>query len=188
VGGHDVSGAAVEAVMGPGVLRTRPLPGEMTLSFLGRVAAGYGLAVREMVVAVVEGTEQLNLIGTLGPDSEVFLDAQARARVAALCRVPQEVLRRALPAWAQEEPRRQVPVGPAAQFQGSTKIVLPWGPGCPQCTSARTGRSEGCRLYLAPHQRVCPRHRYWLLEVPGTAGRLVDLARCPQVLTAGTGG
>lgn len=184
MGGHDVSGAAVEAVMGPGVLRTRPLPGEMTLSFLGRVAAGYGLAVREMVVAVVEGTEQLNLIGTLGPDSEVFLDAQARARVAALCRVPQEVLRRALPAWAQEEPRRQVPVGPAAQFQGSTKIVLPWGPGCPQCTSARTGRSEGCRLYLAPHQRVCPRHRYWLLEVPGTAGRLVDLARCPQVLTA----
>ncbi|MFJ2967538.1 helicase associated domain-containing protein [Streptomyces collinus] len=40
------------------------------------------------------------------------------------------------------------------------------------------------RRYLAPEQRVCARHRYWLLFLPGTSGLPVPLGRCPEVVQA----
>ncbi|MFE9539708.1 hypothetical protein [Streptomyces sp. NPDC006691] len=60
----------------------------MTLSFLGRIADRYGLTVRSLLSSVTEVAGQQGVVRALQGDSEVFLNAAARDRVAALCRVP----------------------------------------------------------------------------------------------------
>ncbi|MFF4088828.1 Helicase associated domain protein [Streptomyces nigra] len=152
-----------------------PVHGEVTRSFLGRLAARYGMELKELLPAVADAGGLSNVMGRAWPDSEVYLNQEARARVAVLCRVAPGNLHKALPAWAREEPRRRVATGPAAQFHHTPEMVWPWGPACPQCTAKGTGRSEGVRLYLQPWQRVCEVHRVWLMQVPGTAGCVVAL-------------
>lgn len=167
-----------------GVLRVGPLQGEMTQSFLIRLAACYGMAFRDLLAAILDVGGLPNVMGRARPDSEIYLNQEARDRVAQLCRVPQDHLMRALPAWAQEEPRRRFATGPAAQFHHTAEKVRRWGPACPACTARRTGRREAARLYLGPEQRVCLPHRRWLMQIPGTVGRVVDLAGSGQVLEA----
>lgn len=162
-------------VLGAGVWRVAPVPGEMTQSFLVRVAARYSMGFRELLSAVAEVGGLSNVMGRGRPDSEVYLSGEARDRVAVLCRVAPDHLHRALPAWAQEEPRRRFATGPAAQFHHTPEMVLPWGPACPGCAVRWTGRAEGVRLYLKPGQRVCGLHGWWLMQVPGTAGCAVAL-------------
>lgn len=171
-------------LLAAGAFRVAPLRGEMTLSFLGRVAARYGLAVRSLLSAVTEVVGQQNVVGVLKADSEVFLNAAARERVAGLCRVRQEDLRRALPAWEQEEPQGRCGEGPTAWLHAGVETVAAWGPVCPGCVAARTGQAVSARCYLAAHQWVCPRHGYWLMAVPGSGGRVVGLAGCPEVAQA----
>lgn len=158
-----------------GVWRVAPLRGEMTQSFLRRVAARYGVGLRDLLAAIAEVGGLSNVTGQTRVDSEVYLNRQARDRVSQLCRVPEDHLRRALPAWAQEEPRKRFAAGPAAQFHHTAEKVVPWGPACPECSARSAGRAEGARLYLEPQQRVCVLHRRWLMQVPGTAGRVVEL-------------
>ncbi|HSA51285.1 MAG TPA: helicase, partial [Yinghuangia sp.] len=176
--------AGVVGELGPGAVRTAPLDGEMTLSFVGRIAARFHLGVREVLGAVVQVDTVQNLRGVLRPDSEVYFNAAARARVAALCHVPEEHLHRALPTWAQQEPAAYYRPGPSALVSTGGESVGDWGPACGRCVAARTGRTTAARRYLEPHQRVCARHRVWLMAVPGTAGRCVDLGRCPEVVRA----
>ena len=156
----------------------------MTLSFLGRVAARYGLDVSALLALVLDVDGRQNLAGVLRPDSEVYLNAVARSQVAALCRVPVEDLCRALPAWVQEEPRERWAPGPAGRLHAGVETVRSWGAGCPGCVAARSGGAVPARFYLAPHARVCSRHQYWLMAVPGIGGRSVDLAGCPEVVQA----
>lgn len=156
----------------------------MTLSFLGRIADGYGLTVRSLLSSVTEVAGQQGVAGALRGDSEVFLNASARDRVAALCRVPQVGLHRALPTWTREEPLGPSKERPTAWLHNGVETVAAWGPACPGCVAARTGRIAPARMYLAAHQRVCPRHRCWLMSVPGSGGRVVGLAGCPEVVQA----
>ncbi|MEU4047533.1 helicase associated domain-containing protein [Streptomyces antibioticus] len=120
----------------------------------------------------------------LYPDSEIHLNAQAHARVSALCHVPQHVLEQALPAWTKEEPSGKYGTGPVGRLTRGEEAVAAWGPACPACTAARTGRDVPARRYLAPEERVCARHRYWLLHLPATSGLPVALGRCPEVIAA----
>ncbi|MFI5662945.1 Helicase associated domain protein [Streptomyces sp. NPDC051684] len=173
-----------ELSLAAGAFRATPLPGEMTLSFLQRVADRYGLTVRSLLSAITEVDGQQDVSGALRGDGEVFLNAAARDRVAVLCRVSQGDLRRALPAWTREEPLGPAKEKPAARLCNGVETVAAWGPACPGCVAARTGRVAPARVYLAAHQRVCARHRCWLMGVPGSAGRVVGLARCPEVVQA----
>ncbi|MFC9285729.1 hypothetical protein [Streptomyces sp. NPDC057052] len=141
----------------------------------GQVGSQVRQEIKELLPAVADAGGLSNVMGRARPDSEVFLNQEARDRVAVLCRVAPHHLYKALPAWAQEEPRRRFATGPAAQFHHTPEMVLPWGPACPKCTVRRTGRVEGVRLYLQPWQRVCGSHRAWLMQVPGTAGCVVAL-------------
>ncbi|WP_329528540.1 hypothetical protein [Streptomyces sp. NBC_01462] len=81
------------------VLRVVPLAGEITWSFLHRVADAYGLQVRGLRAwwrwenPVPQGSG-------VRPDGEVLLDAVAQAQVAAWCRIPAGHLARALSSWA----------------------------------------------------------------------------------------
>ncbi|MBI0375703.1 Helicase associated domain protein [Streptomyces albiflaviniger] len=156
----------------------------MAQSFLIRLAACYGMAFRDLLTAILDVGGLPNVMDRARPDSEIYLNQEARARVAQLCRVPQDHLLQALPAWAQEEPRRRFAKGPAAQFHHTAEKVRRWGPACPACTARRTGRREAARLYLGPEQRVCLPHHRWLMQIPGTVGRVVNLAGSGQVLEA----
>ncbi|MGW3498940.1 TniQ family protein [Streptomyces sp. NPDC001020] len=143
--------------------RVAPLPGELTLSFLTRLAARYHLTIRDLLAAATDIGGLRNLTGMLYPDSEIRLNAQERARVAMLCRVPPRVLERALPAWRREEPCGRYGAGPVGRLMRGEEAVAAWGPACPACTTARTGRRVPARQYLAPEERVSARHRNWLL-------------------------
>lgn len=83
-------------LLAAGSFRVAPLQGEMTLSFLGRIADRYGLTVQNLLSSVTDVAGQQSVAGALRGDSEVFLNAAARGRVSALCHVPQADLRRAL--------------------------------------------------------------------------------------------
>ncbi|MFK0017087.1 helicase associated domain-containing protein [Streptomyces sp. NPDC091027] len=166
------------------MVQTAPLPGEMSLSFLGRIAARLHLDVRDVLGAVVQVDTVQNLKGVLRADSEVYFNAAARARVAALCRMPEDLLQQALPAWARQEPSEYFRAGPSALLRTSGESEGGWGPACPQCVAARTGRRVAARRYLGAHQRVCARHRSWLMGIAGTGGRCVDLTGCPEVVQA----
>jgi hypothetical protein len=179
----QTTGWVGELLLAAGAFRVAPLQGEMTLSFLGRIADRYGLTVRNLLSTVTEAGQQ-DVVGALQGDSEVFLNAAARDRVAALCRVPQVSLHRALPAWTRKEPLGPSKERPAARLHNGVETVAAWGSACPGCVAARTGRVAPARVYLAAHQRVCPRHRRWLMSVPGSGGRVVGLAGCPEVVQA----
>jgi hypothetical protein len=127
-------------VLVAGVWRVAPVHGEMTQSFMGRLAARYGMEIKELLPVVADAGGRSNVMGRARPDSEVYLNQEARDRVAVLCRVAPHHLHKALPAWVQEEPRRRIPTGPAAQFHHTPEMVLPWGPACPECAVRRTGR------------------------------------------------
>lgn len=178
------SGVLVTALVGGAAGRVAPLRGELTLSFLTRLAARYHLGIRDLLAAVTETDGRQNVAGMLYPDSEIHLNAQARERVCTLSRVPVVVLERALPAWTHAEPHAHYPGGPAGRLTRGEEAVAPWGPACPACCAARTSRHVPARRYLAPEQRVCARHRYWLLFLPGTSGLPVPLGRCPEVVDA----
>ncbi|MEU3395004.1 MULTISPECIES: TniQ family protein [Streptomyces] len=162
-------------LLATGAFRVAPLQGEMTLSFLGRIADRYGLTVQNLLSSVTEVAGRQGVAGALQGDSEVFLNAAARDRVAALCRVPQVDLGRALPVWMREEPLGPSKERPTARLHNGVETVAAWSPACPGCVAARTGRMAPARVYLAAHQRVCPRHRYWLMSLPGSEGRVVGL-------------
>ncbi|MET7853915.1 Helicase associated domain protein [Streptomyces avermitilis] len=178
------SGILVTALASGAAGRVAPLQGELTLSFLTRLAACYHLGPRDLLAAVTETDGLQNLTGMLYPDSEIHLNAQARARIAALCRVAPQALERALPAWTREEPRGKYGAGPVGRLMRGEQAVAAWGPACPGCTATRTGRLVPARRYLAPEQRVCARHRYWLMYLPHTSGLSVPLAGSPEVVEA----
>ncbi|MFF8526579.1 TniQ family protein [Streptomyces werraensis] len=111
--------------------RVAPLPGELTLSFLTRLAARHHLTIRGLLAAVTDVGGQQNLTGVLYPDSEIHLNAQARVRVATLCRVPPRVLEQALPTWRREEPCGKYAAGPVGRLMRGEEAVAAWGPACP---------------------------------------------------------
>ncbi len=171
-------------LLAAGAFRVAPLQGEMTLSFLGRIADRYGLTVQNLLSSVTDVDGQQSVAGALRDDSEVFLNAAARDRISALCHVPQADIRRALPTWMREGPSGPSKERPTARLHNGVETVAAWGPACPGCVAARTGRVTPARVYLAAHQRVCPRHRYWLMSLPGSEGRVIGLAGCPEVVQA----
>ncbi|WP_330319450.1 helicase associated domain-containing protein (plasmid) [Streptomyces clavifer] len=178
--------ASRSATTQPGLVRLAPLQGETNLSYLDRLADRYRLGVKDLIPPLLQdGTELFRGFRT---DGEVYLNAEARARVSAFCRVSESVLGRALPAWAAHEPLSPDGAGPAGRFRFGA-VVPAAGEGCRLCTSARTGGAKPARLYLQPHTRVCPRHRRWMLGTQWVDGapagtEQIGLAGLPEVLSA----
>ncbi|MFK4152898.1 Helicase associated domain protein [Streptomyces fungicidicus] len=170
----------------PGPARLAPLQGETNLSYLDRLADRYRLGVRDLVPALLQVGG--GLFKGYRPDGEVYLNAEARARVCMFSRVPEEILQRALPAWTAQEPLSPDGAGTAGRFRFGS-VVPAAGEGCRLCTAARTGRAKPARLYLQPHTRVCPRHRRWMLGTHWIGGspagtEQIDLTGLPEMITA----
>lgn len=170
-----------------GAIRVAPLNGEVTLSFVGRVVSRYRLTAKELIGALIDVRRRPNLY-TVRPDSEVLFNTEARAVLAAFCRMPEDHLRRALPTWDTDLPAGKPGNGPAAWIR-TADTIAPTGPGCRACTATATKGTETARRYLLPHGQVCTTHQCWMLETPvvdeATAmpGQL-DLRNVPQILAA----
>ncbi|WP_309050447.1 helicase associated domain-containing protein [Streptomyces sp.] len=167
-----------------GAGRVAPLNGETTLSFMSRAASRYKLTAKELIGALVDVGRRPNLF-TVRPDGEVVFNAEARAVVAAFCRMPEEHLHRALPAWDRDGPSSRLGNRPAAWVRTAATIP-PTGPGCRACTATATRGREEARRYLLPHGRVCVRHQCWMLEAPVVDGAAavpgqLDLRYVPQI-------
>ncbi|WP_250850744.1 Helicase associated domain protein [Streptomyces malaysiensis] len=170
-----------------GAVRVAPLHGETTLSYMSRVASRYRLTAKELIGALVDVGRRPNLF-TVQPDGEVVFNTEARAVVAAFCRMPEERLHRALPAWSRDVPSSRLGSGPAAWVRTAATIP-PTGPGCRACTARATQGRDTARRYLPPHARVCVKHQCWMVEAPvvdgATAGPgQLDLRHVPQIAAA----
>ncbi|WP_405504025.1 helicase associated domain-containing protein [Streptomyces purpurascens] len=154
---------------------------------MSRVASRYRLTAKELIWALVDVGRRPNLF-TVRPDGEVVFNTEARTVVAAFCRMPEEHLRRALPAWGREVPSSRLGSGPAAWVRTAATIP-PTGPGCRACTARATQGGEEARRYLLPHARVCVKHQCGMLETPvvdeATAGPgQLDVRHVPQIAAA----
>ncbi|WP_261387038.1 Helicase associated domain protein [Streptomyces sp. BK340] len=170
----------------PGPVRLAPLQGETNLSYLDRLADRYRLGARDLIPALLQVGG--GLFKGYRMDGEVYLNAEARARISAFSRVPEEILQRALPAWTAQEPVSPAGAGAAGRFRFGT-VVPDAGEGCRLCTAARTGRTKPARLYLQPHTRICPRHGRWMLGTHWIDGapadtEQIDLTGLPEIVTA----
>ncbi|MEU1091561.1 helicase associated domain-containing protein [Streptomyces sp. NPDC005576] len=160
--------------------------GETNLSYLDRLADRYRLGVRDLIPSLLQVGG--GLFKGFRTDGEVYLNAEARARISVFCRVPEDVLGRALPAWAAQEPLAPDGVGAAGRFRFGV-VVSAAGEGCRLCTAARTGRAKPARLYLQPHTRICSRHRRWMLGTHWVDGapvdtQQIDVTGLPEMLAA----
>ncbi|MFI5877656.1 hypothetical protein ACIBAH_35620 [Streptomyces sp. NPDC051445] len=167
-------------------MRLAPLRGETNLSYLDRLADRYRLGVRDLIPALLQVGG--GLFKGYRTDGEVYLNAEGRARVSVFCRVPEEILQRALPAWTAQEPLSPDGAGAAGRFRFGA-VVPAAGEGCRLRAAARTGRTKPARVYLQPHTRICPRHRRWMLGTHWIDGgpadtEQVDLAELPQMAAA----
>ncbi|SCF66260.1 helicase associated domain-containing protein [Streptomyces sp. Ncost-T10-10d] len=165
----------------------RPLARETTLSFIERLAGRFHTTAYDLIAEFFAFGNRKPM-SSLIADGEVYFNADARDRFAALCAVPPQHLERALPAWTQLEPVGRYDAGPAATFYGAASIP-PTAAACTRCVAACTGRAEPARLYTAVHQRVCVRHHAWLLATQDDhsalpASRQLSLAGLPQVIRA----
>ncbi len=98
----------------PGPVRLA-LRGETNLSYLDRLADRYRLGVRDLIPALLQVGG--GLFKGYRTDGEVYLNAEARARISAFSRVPEEILQRALPAWTAQEPVSPAGAGAAGRFR-----------------------------------------------------------------------
>ncbi|MEV2196512.1 TniQ family protein [Streptomyces phaeochromogenes] len=169
-----------------GPVRLAPLQGETNLSYLDRLADRYRLGVRDLIPSLLQVGG--GLFKGYRTDGEVYLNAEARARISAFSRVPEEILQRALPAWTAQEPLSPDGAGAAGRFRFGA-VVPAAGEGCRLCTASRTGRAKPARLYLKPHTRICPRHRRWMLGTHWIDGapadsEQIDLTGLPEMVAA----
>ncbi|WP_260609338.1 helicase associated domain-containing protein [Streptomyces sp. WAC 01325] len=167
-------------------MRLAPLQGETNLSYLDRLADRYRLGVRDLIPALLQVGG--GLFKGYRTDGEIYLNAEARARVSGFSRVPGVILQRALPAWTAREPVSPGGAGAAGRFRFGV-VVPAAGEGCRLCTVARTGRAKPARVYLKPHTRICPRHRRWMLGTHWLDGapagtEQIDLTGLPEMLSA----
>ncbi|MFI9159028.1 helicase associated domain-containing protein [Kitasatospora aureofaciens] len=173
------------------LLKVRPFPGETTLSFTERLASTVQLTARELLRLLPQDGPK-PLFQQFQADSEVFLGAETRTLLAAFCAVPEEHLRRALPAWDQLPPGEAAAGGHAGvRFRG-VPLIADTCTACRMCTAQRTGQAVFARLYRPSHARICARHQTWLIGPhpahhdgdDGDDGVQISLRKAPEVAAA----
>ncbi|MER5981070.1 TniQ family protein [Streptomyces sp. NPDC001857] len=171
-----------------GLLRTAPLQGETTSSLICRIANRYGMEAK----ALRSSWQWRNYPpghdgGGARADAEVLLNAAGRQLLAALCGVEKDVLARALPSWGQEDAK--LPAGedqvPAAAWRIGGAVAGPVASGCRLCTARRTGTAMRMVRYAPRWERVCVRHRRWLLDADADQPlEHLDVRSVPEVAAA----
>ncbi|MDI3424327.1 TniQ family protein [Streptomyces luteolus] len=163
---------SVHSRLATGVIRTTPLEGETTVSWITRWAARYHLPPGPYLRAVLQQEGRATVSGRSGLGTELYLNTAARERVAAYSRIEEQVLACVLPAWPLDLDVLRHHTGPAAHWQSpiTTYTVASVMAGCLKCTAPRSGGRQVWQ-YRGWHQRVCRMHRIWLVGgEPGYTG------------------
>lgn len=172
----------------PGLLRTAPLQGETTSSLMYRVASRYGLEATALRSGWTWRNHQpRHGSGPARADAEVLLNAAGRQLLAGLCGVEEEVLGRALPSWAREDPKLpgEEDAVPAAAWRIAGTVAGPVAFGCRLCTARRTGTPVRVVRYARRWERVCGRHGRWMLDADADQPlEHLDLRGVPEVTAA----
>lgn len=175
-------------VLPPGLLRTAPLHGETTSSLICRIASLYGLEAKALRSRWHWRNHQpKHEGGACRADVEVLLNAAGRQLLAGLCGVEEGVLARALPSWGQEDGKLPAEEGgvPAAVWRIGGAVAGPVAFGCRLCTARRTGTVVRVVRYTPRWERVCVRHRRWLLDADaGQPLEHLDVRGVPEVAAA----
>lgn len=172
----------------PVLLRTAPLQGETTSSLMCRIASRYGMEAK----ALRSYWQWRNYPpghdgGGARADAEVLLNAAERQLLAGLCGVEEDILARALPSWEQEDTKLSAGKNgmPAAAWRTGGAVAGPVAFGCRLCTARRTGATDRVVRYAARWQRVCVRHRRWLLDADADQPlEYLDVRAVPEVAAA----
>ncbi|MFH8534780.1 hypothetical protein ACH4GE_41170 [Streptomyces tendae] len=170
------------------LLRTAPLPRETTSSLICRIAGGYGMEAK----ALRSYWQWRNYPpghdgGGARADAEVLLNTPGQQLLASLCGVEEDVLARALPSWGQEDSKLSSGKDgvPAAAWRTGGAVVGPVAFGCRLCAARRTGTVLRVVRYVPRWERVCVRHRRWLLDADADQPlEYLDVRDLPGVVTA----
>ncbi|GAA3909032.1 hypothetical protein GCM10023084_71560 [Streptomyces lacrimifluminis] len=172
----------------PGLLRIAPLQGETTSSLICRIAGRYGMEAK-----VLRSCWQWRNYppghdgGGTRADAEVLLNTPGRQLLAGLCGVEEDVLARALPSWGQEDAKLSAGKDgvPAAAWRTGGAVAGPVAFGCRLCAARRTGTAVRVVRYAPRWQRVCVRHRRWLLDADADQSlEYLDVRGVPEVAAA----
>lgn len=120
-------------------------------------------------------------------DAEVLLNAPGRQLLAGLCGVGEDVLARALPSWGQEDGKLSAGKDgvPAAAWRTGGAVAGPVAFGCRLCAARRTGTAVRVVRYAPRWERVCVRHRRWLLDADADQPlEYLDVRGVPEVAAA----
>lgn len=167
------------AVMG--VQRVRAVSGELTSSWLARLAGAYALSDQDLLRGILAGPSTPEISGAPLAGRELFLNGPARLGVARFTGVSAGQLGALLPAFAlgHERLTDQAAVARAAWYTARRS----WVSACLACTAGSGSGWRPVRVYPGPAGHICPRHQRWLLAGSRRSPAL-DLARLPDVLEA----
>ncbi|WP_316763676.1 TniQ family protein [Streptomyces herbicida] len=161
------------------------LAGETTASLIHRVAARYGLALRDVLhLWMCRNSPARHDGGGVRADAELVLNPAGRQVLAKLCRAAPEVLARALPAFSVDD--AEITTGEEAGVaQARWRAAGPAAFGCRLCTAGRTGEAVRVVRYAPRWQRVCVRHGRWLLDADADQPlEHLDVRGVPEVVAA----
>ncbi|WP_230424323.1 TniQ family protein [Streptomyces radicis] len=169
-------------------MHVAPLAGETAWSYLGRVAARYGMDPSALLGqwAWVNHRPQADG-GGVRPDGEILFNPAGQQLLARVGGAAPASLARALPSWARG-PADVAEAGepePLARWRVASAAGGPVAFGCRLCVARRTGRADAVVRYAQGWQRVCGRHHRWLLDADGGCGlEYLNLSGCPEVEAA----
>ncbi|MFJ3307145.1 TniQ family protein [Streptomyces sp. NPDC086549] len=165
-------------------LRTVPLAGETTASLIHRIAARYGLTLRDVLHLWTcrNSPARHDDGGGVRADAELVLNPAGRQVLAELCRVAPEVLAARFAGLLGGRRRDHYWQGGRG---GAGAVVGPASFGCRLCTARRTGEAVRVVRYAPRWQRVCVRHGCWLLDADADQPlEHLDVRGVPKVAAA----
>ncbi|WP_256725996.1 hypothetical protein [Streptomyces sp. IMTB 2501] len=120
-------------------------------------------------------------------DADMLLNAPGRQVLAAVCGIEEDVLARALPSWGQQDAKLSDGKDgvPAAAWRTGSAAARQAAFGCRLCAARRTGTAVRVVRYTPRWERVCARHRRWLLDADADQPlEHLDVRGLPEVVAA----
>jgi len=163
-----------------GIQRVRPISGEMTSSWLTRLAGAYALPVQDVLRGILTGPLPSQITGAPRAGAELFLNTPARTALARFADFPLEQLQVLLPSLSFTH-ERHTEEGPAQAAWHMPRHS--WVSACSACTAHTESGKYPPRVYPGAVGHICPRHHRWLLAGLRHSPA-VDLTQLPEVLEA----
>ncbi|MEV8597581.1 TniQ family protein [Streptomyces sp. NPDC052012] len=163
-----------------GVQRVRPVSGEMTSSWLARLAHAYALSGQDLLRGILTGPVPPQITGVPRTGAELFLNSPARMGFSRFTGIPPDQLGGLLPEFSLAHERLTEAAPARAAWYTPRRS---WVAACSACTARSGSGRHPVLVYPGRIGHICPRHKRWLLAGLRHSPA-VDLTRLPEVLKA----